>query len=234
MLVVVARSQDQAAQALTARWAPHRAALLSCEDLSTAGWRYPLGAPEASTAVVGGRVVPVDEIAGVLTRLPAVTPQDLGHIVPEDRDYVAAEMTAFLVAWLAALRCPVLNRPTPGFLMGPSWRHEQWVRTAARLDIPVQPVRRSSGPAADTAAEHAAVSPATVTVVGTRCFGPVDARLMVQAQRLADAAEVDLLAVHFSGPEAGAAFLAADLWPDVTAPDVAEAILAYLIRGETC
>lgn len=234
MLVVVARSHDQIAHDLIARWALHGTALLSCEDLSVAGWRVHLGSPDTSTAVIGGQAVPAAKIVGVMTRLPAVIPEDLRHIVPEDRGYVASEMTAFLTAWLAELRCPVLNRPTPGCLMGPDWRQEQWVHMAARLGMPVRPIRRRAGVAGDAEAEDLAINPVTVTVVGARCFGGVDGSLMVQAQRLADAAHVDLLAVHFDGPEAGARFLSADLWPDVTAPEVAGAILEYLTRGAAC
>jgi len=41
-------------------------------------------------------------------RLPAVLATDLPHILISDRDYVASEMTAFLVYWLNALGKPVL------------------------------------------------------------------------------------------------------------------------------
>lgn len=230
MLAVLARSGDEAACAFAARWTAQGARLLSPQDLSTAGWRYHLESPEISTAVIGGQVVPVSEISGVWTRLHSVVPQDLGHIVAEDREYVAVEMTAFLVAWLASLTCPILNRPTPECAAGPNWRREQWVHTAALLGMPVLPMQRGT-PRAGGEAKEPSRDPATVTVVGPRCFGSVDAQLMVGAQRLADAARVDLLAVHFAGPEAGSAFLSADIWPDVTQPDIAGGILEYLTGG---
>lgn len=228
MLAVVARVDDTIAVDLTARWAAHGARLLTCNDLSTAGWRHYLGHPDSSAAVVGGETVPVRTISGVYTRLGGVTAGDLGYIAGEDREYVASEMTAFLVAWLASLPCPVLNRPTPECPAGPNWRQEKWVYIAAKLGMRVRPVHRPTYPTNDIN-QHAA----TVTVVGPHCFGAVEAQLMVGAQRLADAAGVDLLAVHFDGPEAGSAFLSADLWPDVTAPDVADAVLQYLTRGDT-
>ena len=232
MLVIVASRHDGVARTLTNQWAAHDAALLTCEDLATAGWRHPLGVTERSTAVVGGRVVAVEEITGVLTRRPYVIEQELGHIVPADRAYVAAEMTAFLLSWLSVLECPVLNRPTPSGLSGPNWWPEQWTYAAARLGLPVRPVRRRSVLPANVAAEATDPPPVTVTVVGGRCFGSVDEALAAQAQHFAKAVGVDLLAVQFSGNEPGADFLGANLWPDASSPEIADAILEYLSEGD--
>jgi hypothetical protein len=71
----------------------------------------------------------------------------------------------------------------------------------------------------------------TVTVVGDRCVGAVEAGLADQARRLAAAAGVELLSVRFDGPELGSAFLGADPRPDVSAPDLADALLAWLRAG---
>ena len=234
MLLVVAGRHDGVAKALVDRWAGHGAALLTADDLSAAGWRHPLGGAQratAATAVAGGRVVAGHAITGVLTRRPYVAEQELGHIVPADRAYVAAEMTAFLLSWLSGLACPVLNRPTASCLAGPNWWPEQWVHLAARLGMPVRPVRRHVALGAGGAVAAAGPQPITVTVVGDRCFGPVDAALAAQARRLAGAAGAEMLAVRFSGGEAGADFLGADPWPDVAAPAIADAVLDYLRAG---
>ena len=108
--------------------------ILTCEDLSAPGWRHRLGG--ASTAVIGGETVPAAGIRGVLIRRSHMLEWEPEHIVPGDRAYVAAEMTAFLRSWLSGLGCPVLNRPAPTCLSGPGWCREQWVQTAARLGIP--------------------------------------------------------------------------------------------------
>jgi hypothetical protein len=232
MLVVLAGSRDRAARSLVARWSAYQARLVTCADLSVVGWRYYPGATEASTAVVGGRAVAAREIGGVLTRLPCVFEHELVRIVPAERAYVAAEMTAFLTSWLSGLRCPVLNRPTPTCLAGPNWRHEQWVYTAARVGIPVRPARRHAALSAGVAPEAPYPRPVvTVTVVGDRCIGRVTDDLASQARRLADVAGVDLLAVRFSGPEPGALFVGADPWPDVGTDAVADAVLEYLRGG---
>jgi len=68
----------------------------------------------------------------------------------------------------------------------------------------------------------------TVTVVGKHCLGTVDKTLARHARSLADAAKVDLLTVNFSADESNADFLGADLWTDISAPEVADGILEYL------
>jgi hypothetical protein len=234
MLVVIASVHDQTARALIDRWRVQEAYLLTCEDLSVMGWRHQLGAADVSTAVIHGRVLPTGRITGVLTRLPCVDERELIHIVPDDRAYVAAEMTAFLTSWLSGLTCPVLNRPTPACLMGPSWRREQWVYAAGQLGIAVSPVRRWATLAGDCGSEAPACSAITLTVVGDHCFGEADGTLAAKARRLAVAAKVGLLAVHFSGPQPGASLLSADLWPNVSSPDIADAILEYFSERARC
>ena len=181
MLLVIAHRGDAAAQALVHRWGGHGAHLLSCEDLSLPGWCHYLGDLSASTAVIGGRIVGIERITAVLTLLPCVTADQLIHIVPGDRLYVAAEMTAFLVSWLSELPCPVLNRPSAGCLMGPNWGLPQWVHAAAQAGIPVHPLHRRVALSADPAPEFTEVTPTTVTVIGGRCLGEADSTLAMHA-----------------------------------------------------
>lgn len=229
MLIVTANRQDEIAQALVSRWAPYGAGLLTCVDLSTRGWRHRLSSTAGAAAVVGGQVVAVEEITGVYTRLPCIFEEELTHIVPEERSYVAAEMTAFLLSWLSSLRCPVINRPTPTCLAGPYWRKGQWIFAAARVGIPVRPLLQQTRSAVEASPEETTGAQAvTVTVVNDRCFGNVDKALADQARRLATFACVDLLAVQFSGPEPGAYFVRADVWPELAADEVEDAVLSYL------
>jgi hypothetical protein len=198
------------------------------------GWHHYLGAAGISTAVISGRVVATEKITGVLTRLPCIDERELTHIEPADRAYVAAEMTAFLASWLAGLACPVLNRLTPACLMGPSWRLEQWIYAAAQLGITASPVRRRAALGGALSTEPPRRHAATIMVGGDRCFGEVDRTLAAQAQRLAAAASVGLLAVHFSGPESGASLPNADLWPDISSAAIADAIREYLSERPRC
>lgn len=229
MLIIFASHFDRDAQSLADYWSAYDAVLLTAEDLSVAGWRYYSDGNEASTAIIGGRTVEAKEISGVLTRWPAIIESEIAHIVGDDRAYVAAEMTAFLRCWLTTLKCPVLNRPTATTLFGPAWRPERWIHVGARLGMPVRRVHRQTGVTAKSTEETAQIQSTVVTVVGDRCFGDVDPDLRQQSRRLASAAGVDLLAVHFDGSKRGSALLNADLLPDLSSPEVADAVLAYLL-----
>jgi len=225
MLVILATRHDQACGRLVADWAGH-ASLLTCEDLSVRGWRYCPGG-EMGASVVGASPARARDIEGVLTRLPRVDESELGNIVPGDRGYVAAEMTAFLAAWLSDLRCPVLNRPTAACLMGPHWRRERWVLTAAKLGIPVVTACRSVPAATQDGVPHLPRGSTTLHVIGQRCVGSVDESLCRWAVALAEAAGVGMLRARFTAAEAGPAFLDADYWVDVADPEVSKAIFSY-------
>lgn len=213
MLAVVASNLDPAARDLVAAWSAAGAALISAEDLSTAGWSFSVADPGSGTAVVGSRRVPVSELRAVLTRRPAVVAEELAWIDPADRTYLAAEMNAFLVAWLHALPCTVLNRPTPTSLAGPVWGPLHWAAAAARAEVPW---------AADAdGATH------DVVVCGEICVGAASPAEEASARMLARAAAVELLGVRFSARGA----CAATPTPRLEDDDVREAVLHHLVPG---
>jgi hypothetical protein len=250
MIVILASQEDSSARLLAERWSAHGALLLSPMDLSVCGWRYNPLTPEANAAMIGRRSVHCGEISGVLTRLPWILQDELLHITPIDRAYVASEMNAFLLTLLDGLTCPLLNRPTPTCLAGPDWRNEQWVNCAARLGIPVHPVARKAGPSIELAPRTPNSEPQTpnpklqtpnsklqttsVTVVGGHCFGTADETLTNCAQRLAAVAGVDLLAVHFKVVNGEPRLFSADLFPNVNSAEVADAILNYFGESRIC
>jgi hypothetical protein len=224
--LVLADASDRAAAALVARWGPERAQLVTTGDLSHPGWQHHVGAPGRAAAVAGGRLVAAEEVQAVVVRLAQVPEHDLDGVRSEDRGYAAAEMTAFLLAWLDDRTCPVVNRPSPGCLNGPAWWPEQWTLAAARAGLAVAPVRRRAslgGPPAPDPPDGVAV-----TVVGERCLGDVHPRLAAQARRLAAAAGAELLTVWFDGPGPQAAFLRASAWPRLDDPAVGDALDAHL------
>jgi hypothetical protein len=230
VLLVVASRYDETAAGLVAHWSAHDAALVTPADLSSAGWGLSLGDCDRPSASVGGRVVGVDEIRGVLTRLPGVWDAELVDIDPGDRAYVAAEMTAFLLAWLTDLECPVVNPPTPGCLSGPYWRPEQWLAAAAEVGMAILPLTRTSdGPSS----RNGTTPPGGVaaTVVGERVLGEVEEPLAVQARELARLAHVALLEVRFGAAVGGSYFLGAEPWPDLGVPEVADAVLELLTES---
>jgi len=210
VLVIVASRFDPVAGAAAADW-PHAAEVLTSRDLSSPGWTYRPGAA-GNTAVIAGHRVAVEDIDGVITRLPAVLESELAHIAVGDRTYVAAEMTAWLAAWLTDLPCPVLNRPSPVHLVGPPWSREQWVLAARRLGVPAVSV-----PTAQASQERD-----TVTVVGGRAFGSAGQAGLEAACALARRAGVELLRVHFDGD---GGFVDADYWVDPLDPVVRRALI---------
>jgi hypothetical protein len=184
-------------------------------DLSMAGWRYEPSRPNESVCVVDGRPIRAADIRAVLVRIASVTAQDVPVIASEDREYVAAEMTAFLAAWLHALGVAV-NPVWPTCLAGRPWRPEQWTLQAASLGIGVEPLDRPMTRA------HAPTH--VVTVVGGSCFDAVDEVQEIDSLRIASAAGVRLVRLLY----ADRAFVGADYWSDLDDHRVAAAMAEEL------
>jgi hypothetical protein len=155
-----------------------------------------------------------------------VTGNDLPMIAADDRSYVAAEMTAFLLSWLSSLACPVVNRPSPLGLAGPNLRPETWIALACRQGIPVQPVRR--GPDGYQPADLG--GSLQLNVVGPRWIGEAPDELGARAVRLARAAGVDLMTAVFDPTAAGSPLVLAEPFPEVRSDGVADALLEHLSR----
>jgi hypothetical protein len=238
VIAVVTHPADAASAALARRWHAHDARLLTSADLSSPGWLVSNQGEEAAMVVVGGEPVPADQIAGVLVRTPAIGSAELGVIVLEDRDYCAAEMTAFLTWWLTGLPAPVINRPTALSLAGPGWRPATWHIVAQRAGL------RSAAPRwrAERQHDHYAGAGSSrrqppdgmrievVTVVDHRPIGTADALLAQQAVALARAAAAEALAVAFDTGSDPPGFLWAEPWVNIADPAVADALLESLLR----
>jgi hypothetical protein len=221
VIVIVARQDDEAALSLTRRWRRHGAALLSPRDLSRCGWRHRLDAPLDGQAVVSGVAVPVSEIQGVVTMLDSVGTADLAHIVAQDRPYVAAEMRAFLLAWLEALPCRVLNRPSTMSLTGCAWRPERWSLAAAVLGIPTAPM-----PGSASAEDGPENTPAVTYICGETLDAP-SPRVAAWVRGLAAAARSRTLVARFCGGLRP--WLASvSVVPDLARPEVADVALRWL------
>jgi hypothetical protein len=236
MIIVLAHRHDLPARQLVARLRNRGTAaeLMLSADLGRRGWCL-MGDPATDRCALGSRVFANRELRGIVSRLVAVTPAELDAVHLEDRAYAAAEMHAFLLAWLHGLSCPVLNRPHPGCLAGQPWAPEQWMAAGARLGLAVRPISRGCslrepefpGPpgangaarsaagrltdglqpnvAADSAPSTEATQSSTVHVVAGRSFGASDEPYGRAARQLAEAAGMELLRVTFERNEAGAA-----------------------------
>lgn len=238
MLLILASRFDDEAVRLAQRWQDQDARVLTCQALSRRGWRFDPTRPRRGSLVLDEEPVAMDRLRGMLCLLPAVYPGELPHIEAGDREYVAAEMTAFLIAWLTSLPCPVLGRPTPLSLTGPHLRQEQWLHEAARAGLPVRPLVRhlpAAGPRpADTSARPVDEVPATAValVAGRPAPAPADPPLPVHMTTalaaMARSVGATLLTAHFGQGLRGMTFIGAVTSVDVQRPEVADAMLAAL------
>jgi hypothetical protein len=213
VIAILASRLDTEARALAAAWSGADAAVLSAEDLGSPGWQFDPADAEAGVAVIDGNRVKTADLQAVLTRRPSVLAEELQRIDPADRAYVAAETNAFLVAWLSALSCPVVNRPTTTSLCGPAWGTWHWQAAAARSGI-------RWADTGDDSETHDAV------VCGSACFAaqtPIETRA---AKALAGAAGVELLAVRFRASGVCGASVA----PELTDPELRAGLLGHLTR----
>jgi hypothetical protein len=156
--------------------------------------------------VAGGPIWPDEAITGVLTLRPRIFAEELAHVAAPDREYVAAEMTAVLRTWLAALRCPVVNAPSNASLAGPNWRATRWRDAASALGL------RIAHPASDGV---------DVIAAGGRCFGADDPQRARDAAALAHAAGVRLLGCRFT---LDGGFVSATPWPALDRPGVRDRV----------
>lgn len=66
------------------------------------------------TLVIDGRTIPLNDLTGILARLPFPLRLDLEGLSDADAQYVTKEATAAWLAFLNAMLCSVVNRPMPG------------------------------------------------------------------------------------------------------------------------
>jgi hypothetical protein len=135
LIAVLGSELDAAARDLVDGWAAEGGVFISAKDLCTRGWISHASSCIDGSFVASAMVRPTAALHGVVVRRPAIAAEELPWIAREDRQYVAAEINAFLVAWLSALTCPVINRPTATSLCGPAWTQTHWKIAGARAGI---------------------------------------------------------------------------------------------------
>ena len=216
MIAVLGSELDEAALSLVDAWSRAGAVLLSARDLCTRGWVFHANSADDGSFVAGGVRRPVAMLRGVVVRRPAVAAEELRWIAAEDRQYVAAEINAFLVAWLSALPCRVLNRPTATSLSGPGWSQIYWQVAAARAGL-----LWSDRDGPDGIQE--------IVFCGGLYHGAASERQQHTALKLSALSGADLLGVQFAGD----AVAAVTLQPRLTEPGARDIVLAHLATEVT-
>lgn len=163
MIVVIGSRHDRVAVSLAEGWPD--ASLLSAEDLTSVGWVWTEDSG-AQQWVVGGQTIDDRAVTGVFIRRSTVLPEELTHIHPDDRAYLAAETQAFLIAMLGATRANVVNPVGDGALGDELVRPEQWMSAAAAAGLSLRQLRLLSR----DRLEHQPIQ-CKVEVVGRRAFG---------------------------------------------------------------
>jgi hypothetical protein len=207
-LLVLARAGDVAIRALQTQ-ARQPVVHASIPDLSCAGWRYVSGRPDQASVYASGRVIPAARIAAVLCRLDTIAPSDLPHVHRDDRAYVAAELNAFLRAWLTQFRGVRFNEPSWVSLAGPGWDALQWAWFVRRLGVPVAASAHRS-----TELRASGREIVRVIVAGDDVFGITDPTLATYALRIARATRSCSLRITFIHDHRWQ-FVSADPRPDI-------------------
>jgi hypothetical protein len=216
MLLVLGSALDSAPSLLARRWrsAGRDVAVVTPADLSRRGWRLRCGRPAESTAALAQGVLAGPDIAGIVSALAVVSPHELAHIADGDRDYVAQEMSAFLLAWMTELACPVIDRPTALSLAGCGRSPHEWAAIAHQHGLRADPLW--SG---DTTG---------VTVVGGRPIGDDgDGPLASAAVTITAAAARLLVTLRFAAGARAPTVVGADARPEIGDDSVADALLDW-------
>lgn len=215
MILVLASRFDAEAAATAARLGGDGVALVTCDDLSAPGWNLHIGdGGEAVATAPHG-------VDGVIVRLQHVLPVELPRVHDDDREYVAAEMQAFLAAWLHALGDRVLNPPSAVDLCGLPWRRPRWLRVAAALGVPA-------------CGQEWPEQATSVTVVRGHTVQGGDAAHAEAAERLARHTGMGLLRATFDGASAAPRLARVDLWPDLADVRVLDAVVDAFAAMATC
>jgi hypothetical protein len=215
VIAVLGSRFDKAARAIVEAWSSADAVLVSAEDVCSPGWSWRLAGPAHGRFVAEGVVRRVADLRGVLVRRPAIAAEELGWVHKRDRVYIAAEVNAFLVAWLASLPCRVLNRPTATSLSGPAWSPLHWQLAAARSGVGWA-ITGGGGRTCD------------VVVCSPAVLGAKTPRQEEAARRLAEISGADLLGIRFAGDAA----VAVTRQPSLALPEVLEMVGAELHGAE--
>jgi hypothetical protein len=140
--------------------------------LTRPGWAWALKPSSVGRWVIEGETVDDPAVTGVLVRRSCVFPEELLTTHLDDREYLAAEATAFLTFVLAQTGARVVNPVNGGAMGEETIRIENWIPLARHLNLETAPLRMTPG------LQHRAPDSARVVeVVGSETFGDAPPQL---------------------------------------------------------
>jgi hypothetical protein len=177
--------------------------------------RLGVGPPSVRIEVADGRTVASDRVRGMLNR---IAHPPMGHLAvsrEEEREYAMQEVSALFLSWLTAMPAPVLNRPAPFALSGPSFDLLQWHALAARAGLSVPPLRVPHG--GNGRATAWTIPDCNVVVACGAVFGaPLPDPASAACLRLAELSGADILGIEMTRGEEGEwSFVGAHPMPDL-------------------
>jgi hypothetical protein len=208
VILILADAGNEHAAALAEALSPAGAAVLTPIDLATDPSALHHPDVGRSWLTLAGRQRRIVELTAVVTLLNAILPWSLACYDAAEREYQASEMHAWLAFFLASLRCPVVNPPSPLSLSGPVLNPFGWRALAAGCRLPLAAGVLDS----DRPESHRTSNADTVTVLGGRVIHSAGPRADGYALRLAAHAGVVHLRAAFRGPDAE--FVSAASVPD--------------------
>ncbi|WP_103351561.1 hypothetical protein [Amycolatopsis sp. CA-128772] len=105
----------------------------------------PAGDVRTTIELADGAVLDGEALTGVLNRIRVPPALAWHRAEPAERDYASAELFAYTLSWLAGLRCPVRNTPTPQCLAGPAPDPVQAWAAAHAAGLRCAPIRLGTG-----------------------------------------------------------------------------------------
>jgi hypothetical protein len=182
-----------------------------------------------SEIVVKGTKTTAQEIDGVISTIPYFLPQEFYHVDPADREYVCAEVSAFLIYFLSELSCKKLNPPSTRRLSGLSMNRIEWLKAATRCGVPIWPVRTKNGTPMPMGDTHG-LQQLRATIVGDITVGECVPRKVGEYMRtLSQLFGMPYLSGFFVSRDETEYFLAdLESLPDVSIVEHREAIAKFM------
>lgn len=179
MIVVVGSRHDPVAKMLVDAWPAARQC--SAEDFTRPGWAWRRD-NDTRRWVIDGITVDDAEVSGVFVRRSMVYPEEFMMTHPDDRGYLAAETSAFLVFVLSCTSAVVVNPVVDGAFGDEVLVPERWIPEATASGVTVAPVRLTS-----SHKQPLRQSATRLEVVGTEVIGAGSSQIRSAASSIVNA-----------------------------------------------